>query len=73
MILGGLIRENNSNTESKVPLLGDIPWIGELFKTYSETTDKTELIFLVKPYILDRMKKDESIIKAFSKLTDINK
>ncbi|MDF1881745.1 hypothetical protein JHD50_10620 [Sulfurimonas sp. MAG313] len=73
LVLGGLIRENESESVSKVPILGDIPWIGELFKTYSVGLDKTELVFVVKPYILDRVKKSDSILKAFSALTDIQK
>jgi len=72
LILGGMIRENNSLTESKVPLLGDIPWLGELFKTYSETTDKTELIFVVKPYILNKVKSTDVILESFPSLVGPN-
>ncbi len=50
--LGGLIKENSGVSESKVPLLGDIPILGNLFKTTSTTKTKTELIVLVTPTIL---------------------
>jgi general secretion pathway protein D len=50
--LGGLIKDNDSLTETKVPLLGDIPLLGNLFKYTSKTKEKTELLILVTPTIL---------------------
>jgi general secretion pathway protein D len=50
--LGGLMQENDSVYEQKVPLLGDIPIIGELFKYTSKKKEKTELLILVTPTIL---------------------
>lgn len=52
VLLGGLITENKSGTDVKIPLLGDIPLLGNLFKTTSNATNKTELIIMVKPVIL---------------------
>ncbi len=52
IVLGGLMQENQSLGESKVPLLGDIPILGNLFKATSKTKDKTELLVLVTPTIL---------------------
>jgi general secretion pathway protein D len=52
LALGGLMKENVSVSESKVPLLGDIPLIGNLFKYTVRTKDKTELLVLVTPTIL---------------------
>uniref|UniRef100_A0A7V5XHD6 Type II secretion system protein GspD n=1 Tax=Thermodesulfobacterium geofontis TaxID=1295609 RepID=A0A7V5XHD6_9BACT len=52
IVLGGLIEENKSLTETKVPLLGDIPGIGNLFKSVSEGVSKTELIIMLTPKIL---------------------
>jgi len=52
IVLGGLIEENKSLTETKVPLLGDIPVIGNLFKSVSEGVSKTELIIMLTPKIL---------------------
>jgi type II secretory pathway component GspD/PulD (secretin) len=46
------MRENNSETVSKIPLLGDIPILGHLFKTTSRSTDKTELIITITPIIV---------------------
>lgn len=50
--LGGLILSRNSNSETKIPLLGDIPVIGNLFKFKSDTKQRAELIVLLTPYVL---------------------
>jgi len=52
LALGGLMRETDTVAESKVPLLGDIPLIGNLFKYTAKEKDKTELLVLVTPTIL---------------------
>jgi type II secretory pathway component GspD/PulD (secretin) len=54
IILAGLIRKDETRATVKVPLLGDIPIIGWLFK--SESTDKTdnEVIFVITPHILQK-------------------
>ncbi len=52
VIIGGLIQEETSETERKVPLLGDIPWLGRLFKgTYTVKT-KSELVIFLSPKIV---------------------
>lgn len=50
--LGGLMKESKTIVENKVPFLGDIPLIGNLFKVRSNSTIKTELLVLVTPTIL---------------------
>ncbi len=54
VLLGGLISENNTENESKVPVLGDLPLIGNLFKSQKKTKSKTELIILITPRVVDR-------------------
>lgn len=51
--VGGMIRERASNAETKVPLLGDIPVLGNLFKRIEKSDGKTEMVLLVTPYILE--------------------
>ena len=51
--LGGLMQERVQNTEDKVPLLGDIPWIGQLFTSKSKQTVETAIIFLVHVELQD--------------------
>ena len=72
LIIGGLIKENKSKTNSKVPLLGDIPIMGKLFKTSSNTKDRTELVIVVKPYILNKKEDVDSLCDAFKKITKFN-
>lgn len=52
IVLGGLILSRNSKSETKVPLLGDIPVIGNLFKFKSTTKQRAELVVLLTPYVL---------------------
>ncbi len=51
--IGGLIQEDEIESMSKVPLLGDIPLIGEIFKSRSNESNKTELVILVTPRIIN--------------------
>lgn len=53
IVLGGLISDSVSNVVSKVPLLGDIPILGWLFKKKSLQRTRTELLIFVTPKILD--------------------
>jgi type IV pilus assembly protein PilQ len=53
LVLGGIFDGNESSTVSKVPLLGDIPVFGNLFKTTTKANSKTELIIFLTPRILD--------------------
>lgn len=52
ILLGGMISHNNSNGHGGVPILKDIPWLGNIFKSQSENHVKTELIILITPKIL---------------------
>ncbi|MCL5255682.1 MAG: type II secretion system protein GspD, partial [Gammaproteobacteria bacterium] len=58
IVLGGLIDEDVQESLSKVPLLGDIPILGHLFKSTSVTTRKRNLMVFIRPTIIrddDRM------------------
>jgi general secretion pathway protein D len=52
VVLGGLIRDSALRGESRVPYLGRIPLIGELFKTRSRKRDKANLMVFIRPKIL---------------------
>lgn len=62
LVLAGLISENVSNRDTKVPLLGDIPIIGEAFKNNVDRKTKTELLLLITPRVVNNSD-DLSIIK----------
>ncbi|MBI4040425.1 MAG: type II secretion system secretin GspD [Deltaproteobacteria bacterium] len=54
VVIGGLLKDNVNETSSKVPLLGDIPIIGWLFKSSSSETIKTNLLLLLTPTIVQK-------------------
>jgi general secretion pathway protein D len=50
--IGGMMQDNNSTTDSKIPLLGDIPGLGLLFHHKVKSVNKTELIIFLTPYVI---------------------
>lgn len=52
VVIGGLIQERKTDEESKVPLLGDLPVIGRLFRSTTQERKKTELVVLLSPTVL---------------------
>ena len=65
--LGGLISESKGWTESKIPLLGDIPLIGPLFKTTSKENRKTELLIFLTPTIMTTVDEMSKITRDLKK------
>jgi len=51
-VLGGILETNRTEDITKVPYLGDIPILGNLFKTTNRTNNKDELLIFVTPKIL---------------------
>lgn len=52
VVIGGLIQTREEDTVTKIPLLGDIPLLGYLFKTKSKSRQKTNLLILLTPQIV---------------------
>jgi len=52
MIIGGLLNSEDGKTVTKIPLLGNIPIIGEFFKHTSRTRDKREMIIIITPHLV---------------------
>jgi len=53
VILGGLISERSVTRESKVPLVGDIPVLGALFRSKLKSKEQTNVLFFIRPRILE--------------------
>ncbi len=53
IVIGGLLTDKITETENKVPLLGDIPLLGNLFRATSKVNEKTELIVFLTPSIVE--------------------
>ncbi len=62
VVIGGLIKDNEIQSESKVPCLGDIPFFGALFRANSVRVQKTDLLVFLTPHI----------IRAFGDLDDMS-
>lgn len=60
VVLSGLIREDTARIASKVPLLGDIPLLGALFRSTSDSKRRTNLLIFVTPRIVTDMKLAEA-------------
>ncbi len=63
VVIGGLMSNRVRNSVSKVPILGDIPILGYLFKYKKKTTEKTNLLIVLTPYII----RDQSDLRRILK------
>lgn len=71
--IGGLIRNTVSKEESKVPVLGDIPVIGNVFKDKIESASRKELILLITPHIITAPSESDDVTRdTIEPLTDQN-
>ena len=72
-ILGGLIRDNKDNSRNGIPLLVDIPVLGYLFGTTEKNKDRTELVVLLTPRVMENMTQTQQITEEIrSKLFQTN-
>ncbi|MBI5557264.1 MAG: type II secretion system secretin GspD [Deltaproteobacteria bacterium] len=67
IVIGGLIRENISNTSSGVPFLSDIPGLGWLFSNKGDHDTKSELIILITPRVVASLEDVDAVTSEFSK------
>jgi len=56
VVLGGVFREEQTTTVAKTPVLGDIPYVGNLFKRTENTETKTELLIFITPSIINDLR-----------------
>ena len=66
VIIGGLMKDNVSHVETKIPVLGDIPILGYLFKTSRKTMEKTNLLIFLTPYVV----KDASDLEEITRISN---
>lgn len=65
VMLGGLISENKNTNATAIPVLGSIPLLGHLFRSDSGSGDKTELVVLVTPKIINDVSEWERVQSSF--------
>ncbi len=52
VMIGGLITHNEGRTQNKIPYLGDLPWLGQLFRNDTRSDRITEMVVLITPHIV---------------------
>jgi len=52
IIIGGLITSKNEEREKKMPIIGDIPLLGNLFKSQTKSKERTELLIILTPRVV---------------------
>ncbi len=67
VLLGGLISNTKSDGNAGIPLLKDIPVLGQLFRNNTGKSDRTELIVLITPYIIEDDNDAQAVTEAFRK------
>nr|WP_136251347.1 pilus (MSHA type) biogenesis protein MshL [Ningiella ruwaisensis] len=70
VVIGGLMQTVKSTVESKTPLLGDIPGLGNLFKNKREREVKKELIILLKPTVVEKNTWAQELEKSRATMAD---
>src|SRR5690606_2635294 len=64
LVLGGLIDESFSGDDTKVPLLGDIPFLGQLFRSKSRSSNQSVLMVFIHPTILDNRSQSSDVTQG---------
>jgi len=74
IIIGGLVKSYKRNSVSKLPLLGDIPLVGEyLFSSTSTTDEQDNLVVILTPYVIDKSDQLSKLQRDLGKLARIQK
>ncbi|MDF3023901.1 MAG: bacterial type and secretion system family protein [Alphaproteobacteria bacterium] len=69
MAMGGLMKDENTVTQEGVPILGDVPYIGGLFRSHVDLVRKSELVVLVRAHIISGENLDEIDKKLYKNLS----
>jgi general secretion pathway protein D len=65
IVVSGILRSEDSSIVRKFPLLGDIPLLGELFKSREKTKTTTELLIFITPMVIENMEEADTVNKPF--------
>lgn len=64
IVIGGLFRDVVTTTRSQIPLLGDLPFIGAMFRSTSDSSVRQEVIVLLTPHIIDSANQTDGLARA---------
>jgi len=73
IIIGGLIKSYDIKSKTKIPILGDLPFIGNIFSSNSVKNEEDNLIVILTPYIIDSSEKLSQLQKDLGMLADLQK
>ena len=65
VMMGGLIDTEKTNTNSGVPWLKDVPWIGWAFKTNATSSKRSELLVLITVHVVDKASTTDRLINRY--------
>lgn len=72
VMLAGLISSTKGEGQTGVPLLGDIPWLGSLFKSKSTSENRTELVVMIIPYVLRNHEEAQDLTERYQQALELN-
>ena len=70
--VGGLINERTEDVEKKVPIMGDIPYLGFFFRDTRRVRSRTEMVILVRPYVMNNQNKDIDVNQPWLEANSIH-
>ena len=69
ILIGGLIQKKDDKVENKVPVMGDLPYVGWMFRFRTDVRSKTELVFIMTPHIVrNRMEAEQIMLEESRKI-----
>ncbi|NOQ14362.1 MAG: DUF3438 family protein [Methyloprofundus sp.] len=70
--VGGLINERTEDIEKKVPIMGDIPYLGFFFRDTRKVRSRTEMVILIRPYVMNNQDKDIDVNQPWLEANSIH-
>jgi general secretion pathway protein D len=67
LVLGGLIQDSRNKVANQVPVLGDIPIVGNAFKDKDDTINKTELLIMITPHVVRTLTEAREIAEEYKR------
>src|SRR5690606_19866749 len=67
LALGGMIQRSDSVSRGQVPILGDLPFLGNVFRNKNNEIARTELIIMITPHVIRNFEEAEAISREFKR------
>jgi general secretion pathway protein D len=73
LMLGGLVKDQRGRQAAQIPVAGDVPIVGNLFKDKGDVAEKTELVIMITPHVIRSLSEGREITEEYKrKLLDIS-